>query len=44
MFLKIIFIVCLIVLVSGAGAFLIYISYDDEKFNEEEKDGKEHKY
>lgn len=43
MFLKIIFIVCLVVLVSGVGAFLIYISYDDEKFNEEEKDGKENK-
>lgn len=43
MFLKIIFIVCLIVLVSGVGAFLMYISYDDEKFNEEDNDGEENK-
>ena len=43
MFLKIIFIVCLVVLVSCAGAFLVYISYDNDKYNEEEKDGKENK-
>lgn len=43
MFLKIIFIVCLIVLVSGVGAFLMYISYDDEKFNKEDKDVEEDK-
>ena len=43
MILKIIFLLCIIVFVSCFGAILMYISCVDDKFNEEEKDGKENK-